>query len=64
MARKRNVDAFGKSWSPIDIQNLEKAVKLYERLNVLNKIFVTALSKQPMLIITTSSHYRVHPSVL
>lgn len=44
MARKRNVDAFGKSWSPIDIQNLEKAVKLYERLNVLNKNFADSLS--------------------
>lgn len=44
MARKRNVDAFGKSWSPIDIQNLEKAVKLYERLNVLNQNFANSLS--------------------
>lgn len=44
MARKRNVDAFGKSWSPIDIQNLEKAVKLYERLNTLNKNFADSLS--------------------
>lgn len=44
MARKRNVDAFGKSWSPIDIQNLEKAVKLYERLNYLNQNFADSLS--------------------
>ena len=29
MARKRNVDAYGKSWSPVDIPNLEKAVELY-----------------------------------
>ena len=44
MAKKRNVDAYGKSWSPIDIPNLEKAVKLYERLNYLQDHFAGSLS--------------------
>lgn len=45
MARpKQNVDAYGKSWSPIDIPNLEKAVKLYERLNYLQDHFAGSLS--------------------
>ena len=29
MAKKRNVDAYGKSWSPFDIPNLERAIELY-----------------------------------
>lgn len=44
MARKRNVDAYGKSWSPVDIPNLEKAVELYKRLNELNDHFANSLS--------------------
>ena len=44
MATKRNVDAYGKSWSPIDIPNLEKAIKLYERLNYLQDHFAGSLS--------------------
>lgn len=42
--RKQNVDAYGKSWSPIDIPNLEKAVRLYERLNYLQDHFAGSLS--------------------
>jgi len=42
--RKQNVDAFGKSWSPIDLPNLERAVKLYERLNYLQDHFAGSLS--------------------
>lgn len=42
--RKENVDAYGKSWRPIDLQNLEKAVKLMERLNYLNDHFANSLS--------------------
>jgi len=42
--RKQNVDAFGKSWSPIDLPNLEKAVRLYERLNYLQDHFAGSLS--------------------
>ena len=42
--RKQNIDAYGKSWSPIDIPNLEKAIKLYERLNYLQDHFADSLS--------------------
>lgn len=42
--KKQNVDAYGKSWSPIDIPNLEKAIKLYERLNYLQDHFADSLS--------------------
>lgn len=42
--RKQNVEAYGKSWSPFDIPNLEKAVKLYERLNYLQDHFAGSLS--------------------
>lgn len=42
--RKQNVDAYGKSWSPIDLPNLEKAIKLYERLNYLQDHFANSLS--------------------
>ena len=42
--RKQNVDAYGKSWSPIDLPNLEKAIKLYERLNYLQDHFADSLS--------------------
>lgn len=48
--RKQNVDAFGKSWSPIDIPNLEKAVKLYERLNYLNDHFASSLSSSKAIM--------------
>lgn len=41
---KRNVNAYGKSWSPIDLPNLEKAIKLYERLNYLQDHFANSLS--------------------
>ena len=42
--RKQNVDMYGKSWSPIDIPNLEKAVQLYERLNHLQNNFANSLA--------------------
>lgn len=41
--RKQNVDMYGKSWSPIDLPNLEKAIKLYERLNYLQDHFASSL---------------------
>lgn len=42
--KKQNVEAYGKSWSPIDLPNLEKAIKLYERLNYLQDHFANSLS--------------------
>lgn len=48
--KKQSVDAFGKSWSPIDIPNLEKAVKLYERLNYLNDHFASSLSSSKAIM--------------
>ena len=42
--KKQSIEAYGKSWSPIDLPNLEKAVKLYERLNYLQDHFANSLS--------------------
>lgn len=45
MARKKqSVEAYGRSWSPIDLPNLEKAIQLYERLNYLQDHFAGSLS--------------------
>lgn len=42
--RKNSINAFGKSWGPIDIPNLEKAINLFERLNYLQDHFKGSLS--------------------
>lgn len=42
--KKQSIEAYGKLWSPIDLPNLEKAIKLYERLNYLQDHFANSLS--------------------
>lgn len=42
--KKQSVNAYGRSWSPVDLPNLEKAIKLYERLNYLQDHFAGSLS--------------------
>lgn len=59
MARKRNIDAYGKSWSPIDIPNLEKAVKLYERLNYLQDHFAGSLSGSNKIMSQINERYDI-----
>lgn len=42
--KKQNVEAYGKSWSPVDLPNLEKAIKLFERLDYIASHFADSLS--------------------
>lgn len=42
--KKQNVEAYGKSWSPIDLPNLEKAVKILQRLDYIATHFADSLS--------------------
>ena len=45
MPRKSNsVNMYGKSWGPIDEQNLKNAIKLMEQLNKLAENFAGSLS--------------------
>ena len=59
MAKKRNVDAYGKSWSPIDLPNLEKAVKFYERLNYLQDHFAGSLSGSNKIMSQINEKYEI-----
>lgn len=58
--RKQNVDAYGKSWSPIDIPNLEKAIKLYERLNYLQDHFAGSLSSSNKIMAQINEQNEIH----
>lgn len=42
--KKQNVEAYGKSWSPVDLPNLEKAVKILQRLDYIATHFANSLS--------------------
>ena len=42
--RKQTYEAYGKVWSPVDIPNLEKAIKCLEKINDLSKNFADSLS--------------------
>ena len=42
--RRQTYEAYGKSWGPIDIPNLEKAIKCFEKINELSKNFANSLS--------------------
>lgn len=42
--RKQTYEAYGKVWSPVDIPNLEKAIKCLEKINDLSANFANSLS--------------------
>ena len=42
--RKQTYEAYGKVWSPVDIPNLEKAIKCLEKINDLSRNFADSLS--------------------
>ena len=42
--RKQTYEAYGKVWSPVDIPNLEKAIKCLEKINDLSQNFADSLS--------------------
>lgn len=42
--RKQTYEAYGKVWSPVDIPNLEKAIKCLEKINDLSENFANSLS--------------------
>lgn len=42
--RKQTYEAYGKVWSPVDIPNLEKAIKCLEKINDLSANFADSLS--------------------
>lgn len=42
--RKQTYEAYGKVWSPVDIPNLEKAIRCLEKINDLSRNFADSLS--------------------
>ena len=60
MARKKqNIDMYGKSWKPVDLPNLQEAIKLYERLNYLQDHFAGSLSSSQAIMSQINEKTRI-----